>query len=88
MIRDECLRPSILNDLKNKFSTTAAYKLEDDLNEIVICAAEKVQQNSLTSKVREACGKIDTFFKSNRGQQDELFEIKHFLDNLQINVNC
>ncbi|KAJ8974922.1 hypothetical protein NQ317_010205 [Molorchus minor] len=51
VLRDELLKPAIINDLKNHFQYIASYKLKEDLNEIFICSNEKIMLESLNEKL-------------------------------------
>ncbi|KAK4879959.1 hypothetical protein RN001_008105 [Aquatica leii] len=86
VMRDESLRAPLLTDVVSKFSTVASYKLEEDLNEIIICSPYKYDKNNLRSKVKEANNSFDEFLRKNKVQQRDVDEINHFIDNFHFSV--
>ncbi|KAF5294177.1 hypothetical protein FQR65_LT10888 [Abscondita terminalis] len=82
VMRDESLRSPLHADLKNKFATVASYKLEEDLNEIIVCSPYKYTDNNL--KIKNASNNFDRFLSKNKVQERDIDEINHFLINFRI----
>ncbi|KAJ8933713.1 hypothetical protein NQ314_013843 [Rhamnusium bicolor] len=80
VLRDKSLRPSIFNNLKNHFKTILSYKLEEDLNEVIICLNSKICMDDL----REACTQINNFCKRNSFNTNDV-EVDKFMQSLSIN---
>lgn len=80
VLRDETLRPSILQNLRTSFKLTAAYKLEEDLNEVIMCAVDDIAEKNVFNKFGESSDAINRFFKKNHAQ-----EIEDALSDLKIN---
>ncbi|KAK5646559.1 hypothetical protein RI129_005023 [Pyrocoelia pectoralis] len=86
VIRDESLRSPIMNDLRNKFCSIITYKLEEDLNEIIICSPDKYEKSNFVSLAKSASEKFDDFLAKNNVGNRDTDDITHFLENLQIHV--
>lgn len=82
VVRDETLRAPVVSGLIQRFNSTFSYKLEEDLNEILICSIEKIEVNNFRLKAKNAGKQLQDFNKK-QGQED-LLEIEEFLSNLHI----
>ncbi|KAJ8920718.1 hypothetical protein NQ315_004857 [Exocentrus adspersus] len=79
VLRDQSLRPSIINTLRNHFQNLLSYKLEEDLNEIFLCSKSKIHMDH----VKDACVQINTFFKKNNSNN---VDIDTFMQSLSLNT--
>ncbi|CAH0557061.1 unnamed protein product [Brassicogethes aeneus] len=84
VIRDQSLRPTIIKNLRHKFITLISYKLEDDLNEIIICSNDKISEDKIKHNLTESCTVLNKFFKKNN-LNDCTIDIPNFLNSLKIN---
>lgn len=64
VLRDSSLRPTVIKNLKNKFQTLVCYKLEEDLNEIIICS-NSLNKEQVLVLLKEASLDINRYFKKN-----------------------
>lgn len=80
VIRDETLRPTVLQSLQNCFNTTVAYKLEEDLNEVIMCAKDKMHEESFLKSYKVAFDNLNKFFVKNK-----IDELENCINKLQIN---
>ncbi|XP_060534206.1 eEF1A lysine and N-terminal methyltransferase homolog isoform X2 [Cylas formicarius] len=84
VLRDLTLRPGILRSLKACFANTAAYKLDEDLNEIFVCFNGDVDEE-FTGKLKQGCEELRKFFIRNKVEECDV-DIAEYLNNLRINV--
>ncbi|XP_018578007.1 methyltransferase-like protein 13 [Anoplophora glabripennis] len=77
VLRDQSVRPSVLNNLKSHFETVVSYKLEEDLNEIFICCNSKIYMDHL----KDSCTQINNFFKKNNSKSNNV-DIDMFMQSL------
>ncbi|KAJ8939942.1 hypothetical protein NQ318_007870 [Aromia moschata] len=77
VLRDESLRPTILSNLKKYFAYLVSYKLNEDLNEIVICSNTAI----IMDKLKEACRQTNSFFKRNNISNNDL-DVDEFMESL------
>lgn len=80
VLRDAALRPTILQSLQSCFKTTIAYKLEEDLNEVVMCVTEKMQEESFLKAYKCAFDSLNNFFMRNK-----IDKLEDCINKLQIN---
>lgn len=66
VLRDESLRPSILCTLNEIFMVCLSYKLEDDLNEVFICAVDGISESQLLDSYKAANEDLNSFFVKNK----------------------
>lgn len=82
VLRNESLRPTVLETLQSYFKTLIPYKLQEDLNEVIACS--KQIDDSLKSKFTHATKNIRTYFEKNSYPVDEISELDDFLNKLKI----
>ncbi|XP_023014100.2 eEF1A lysine and N-terminal methyltransferase homolog [Leptinotarsa decemlineata] len=59
VLRDQSMRPELLNNIKKHFEAILSYKLQDDLNEIFICSKSKIKMDTL----KDGCRELNNFFR-------------------------
>lgn len=79
VVRDDQLRPMILNNLKETFHTMVSYKLQEDLNEIFICSNFQFDIENL----KEGCYELNMFFKKHN-TIDNGVDIDKFLSSINV----
>lgn len=80
VIRDTTLKPSVMMKLGDNFKTVATYKLEEDLNEIVLCSKLERQ---IKEDLVGGCEEINAFFKRNNGKE-QVIDVKEFIDGVLV----
>lgn len=84
VLRDTTLRSPIIKKLQSNFKTIASYKLEEDLNEVVICFKEDMTREKLVTLFRSSCKEINKFMKTNGLPKEEYVDISDYINNLNI----
>nr|CAI5842659.1 unnamed protein product [Callosobruchus analis] len=77
VLRDHTLRPSVLKSLKDHFETILTCKLDEDLNEIIICCNKKMY----TDHLKEACITLNSFFKKHNVSEN-VVDVDKFMQSL------
>lgn len=80
VIRDSTLRPAIVSKLEDNFQTVSTYKLEEDLNEIVLC--RKIM-SEIKQELEKGCEEINGFFKRNNAKE-QVIDKEEFLVGLRV----
>ncbi|XP_019875061.2 eEF1A lysine and N-terminal methyltransferase homolog isoform X2 [Aethina tumida] len=83
VLRDTSLRPEILLKLKKKFKTIVAYKFEADVNEIMICSKDEIEEEKLKQSLMESCKVVNKFFKNKNLKCDIC--VSDYISSLKIN---
>ncbi|KAI4464892.1 sam-dependent methyltransferase superfamily protein [Holotrichia oblita] len=84
VLRDTTLRNPIIKKLQSNFKSIASYKLEEDLNEVVICFKEKMTKEKLITVFKNSCKEINKFMKTNGLPKEEYVDISDYINNLNI----
>lgn len=79
VLRDEQLRPMIINNLTDTFQTVVSYKLQEDLNEIFISSNFSFE----TENLKEGCHELNAFFKRHN-TIDNGVDIDNFLSSMSV----
>lgn len=82
--RDENLRESALNKLKQKFQTIVSYKLEEDVNEIVYCQNGEHDADEWTKRMELSVQNVNKMLKTQAINQDNVIEVQEFLSELKL----
>lgn len=80
VLRDETLRPTVVQSLQNSFKMTVAYKLEEDLNEVHMCIKDKIQEESFLKSYKSVFDSLNNFFVKNK-----IDKLEDCVNKLQIN---
>ncbi|KRT85302.1 methyltransferase [Oryctes borbonicus] len=84
VLRDTKLRSSIITKLKGRFKLIASFKLEEDLNEVVICFKKKIAKEDLITMFKNSCKEMNKFMKSNGLPKEEHITVSDYISNLNI----
>lgn len=80
VLRDESLKPEVLQKLNKLFKLTVAYKLEEDLNEVITCVTDEMDKEDFYNNYKHAFNNLNSFFVKNK-----LDKIESIIDKLKIN---
>ncbi|GJQ66855.1 hypothetical protein Trydic_g7881 [Trypoxylus dichotomus] len=84
VLRDANLRNSIITKLKGKFKSIVSFKLDEDLNEVVVCLNRKVSRENLITMFKNSCKEINKFMKTNGLPKEEYIDVSDYIGNLNI----
>lgn len=61
VLRNKSLRPKVVKDLEANFKLVINYDVEDDLNEIFVCAVNDIKRDVFHKEFNDASACIETF---------------------------
>ncbi|XP_022919129.2 eEF1A lysine and N-terminal methyltransferase homolog [Onthophagus taurus] len=82
VIRDKKIRRAIIQSLKKKFKLITCYKLDEDLNEIIVCFKEDVSTENILRKYKNCCVELNKFIKSNGLPRREWINVGYFMEKI------
>lgn len=83
VLRDESLRPKVIDNLKSRFNSITSYKLNEDLNEVFICSVS-TSYDSIRERLGKSTQALNNFFKR-KNMKDECISLDEFIQDLKIN---
>lgn len=78
MLRDDQLRPMIVNNLLDTFKIVYSYKLQEDLNEIFMCSNSNFSMDNL----KEGCHELNMFFRKHNTIENGV-DVDTFLSSIE-----
>ncbi|KAJ9601480.1 hypothetical protein L9F63_000363 [Diploptera punctata] len=79
------LRDSIIQDLKAVFKSVSSYKLEQEVNEIVFCTNDEVEEGQTwRNRIESAANKVNALAKKKKLQTGNLVDVTNLLNSLKI----
>lgn len=82
--RDENLRESALDKLKQKFQTIVSYKLEEDVNEIVYCQNGETDIDEWKKRMELSVQNVNKVMRTQAGNQENVIELQEFMNELKL----
>lgn len=84
MTRDENLRESALNKLKEKFQTIVSYKLDEDVNEIVYCQNGDQNMDEWNKRMELSVQNVNKMMRTQAVNEQNIIEVQEFLQELKL----
>lgn len=84
MTRDENLRESALNKLKEKFQTIVSYKLDEDVNEIVYCQNGNQNMDEWNKRMELSVQNVNKMMRTQAVNEQNIIEVQEFLQELKL----
>lgn len=82
--RDENLRESALNKLKEKFQTIVSYKLDEDVNEIVYCQNGDQNMDEWNKRMELSVQNVNKMMRTQAVNEQNIIEVQEFLQELKL----
>lgn len=82
--RDENLRESALNKLKEKFQTIVSYKLDEDVNEIVYCQNGNQNMDEWNKRMELSVQNVNKMMRTQAVNEQNIIEVQEFLQELKL----
>lgn len=86
VLRDLKLRDPIIKKLKANFKVITSYKLEEDLNEVIVCFKQKLSREKITLMYKNSCKEINKFLKTNGLPIEEQVTVNEYINNLNVDI--
>lgn len=83
--RSSKLREEAVNNLKAIFKSTCSYKLEQEVNEIIFCIDDDIEEKQTwRSSLEDAAKRLNALAKKRKLQMDELVDVTNLISCLKI----
>ncbi|KAK0087112.1 hypothetical protein PV326_005290 [Microctonus aethiopoides] len=86
LCRDKSLRPKILNDLKNTFSSVVSIKIKNMVNEILFCSKVKKDQELWKKECQESARSLNSRVIKRKLLKDDVLDAADLLEGLSIEL--
>jgi hypothetical protein len=81
------LREEAINKLKAVFKSVSSCKLEQDLNEIIFCTDDAIEQTETwRNRLEDAANRLNALAKKRKLQTGDFVDVTHLLNSLKITV--
>lgn len=83
--RSSKLREEAINNLKAVFKSISSYKLEQEVNEIIFCTDDDIEEKQTwRSSLEEAAKRVNALAKKRKLQTGELVDVTNLISCLKI----
>lgn len=82
--RDDDLRAKVVSDIKRCFASVCAFKLDEDLNEILYCKNINVEESEWVQAIEKSAKQLNRLAKKQKISNKDLVDVKELIEGLKI----
>jgi hypothetical protein len=83
--RNSKLREEAVNNIKATFKSVSSYKLEQEVNEIIFCTNDAVEEKQTwRNSLEEAAKRVNALAKKRKLQAGDLIDVTNLVNSLKI----